>query len=81
MPPMTATYAALPFGETAIPRGYAPIATRFTSRPFAVEMTLRSHVHQFETRTYLWSGVTATTFGTAPTSYAGRSRRRFMSMR
>ena len=65
LPPMTATYAALPFGDTAMPRGYGPIETRLTS--LALARRDHAQVARAPVRRRARTGdrgVTATTFGT-----------------
>ena len=64
---MTATYAVFESGETAMPRGYGPRETPLTTLLVWTSMTLRLYEHQLLTRTYFWSGVTATYLGTSPT--------------
>ena len=64
---MTATYAVLLSGETTMPRGWRPIGIFATSFFAATSTTLRSKLHQFDTSTCFWSGVTATYLGTTPT--------------
>src|SRR5437660_841965 len=65
--PITAMYATLDDGFTAIPRGSVPSGMRRASLKVARSMTLISNEHQLVTRTYRLSGVTATNFGTIPT--------------
>src|SRR5450432_1432085 len=66
--PMTATYAVPLTGSIAIPRGYGPSGIVVTILPVDVSMMLSLYEHQFDTSRYLPLGVTATNFGTAPTS-------------
>ena len=65
--PMTATYAVLESGETAMPRGYGPSGTLSTCLLLWMSMMLRLYEHQLLTSRYFWSGVTARYLGTAPT--------------
>lgn len=65
--PITATYAVLDVGSTAMPRGQVPSGTRATGAAVRASMMLRSYEHQLLTSTCSPSGVTSTYFGTAPT--------------
>ena len=61
---MTATYAVLESGETAMPRGYGPSGTLLTALLVWMSTTLRLYEHQLLTSRYFWSGVTARYLGT-----------------